>query len=113
MSHPLLKEYTRTDAVVRETPDIKLLLLGVLRYFGRGWKFDNISEANGISIDTNREFMYIFIEYGRTVLYKKHVIDENVNINIRESEYLFRQAGFNGCIGSTDATYVGMFSCSF
>ena len=32
--------------------------------------------------------------------------------DICKQERLFRQAGFNGCIGSSDATHVGMLSCA-
>ena len=87
------------------------MLLGVLRYIGRGWTFDDLSEANGISDDTNREFMYSFLDYGSTVLYKKWVLDENVKTSVGERESLFRSAGFNGCMGSSDATHVGMLAC--
>ena len=113
IQHPLFKRYTCTDATGKESSDIKLLLLGALRYIGRAWTFDDVAEANGISIDTNREFVYLFLEYGSTVLYKKYVIDEFSTVSVKEKESLFRLAGFNGCIGSCDATHVAMLSCPF
>ena len=91
---------------------MKLLLLGSLRYIGRGWTFDDVHEANGISREVNRIFFEAFIEYGSTCLYKKHVLDLANSISISEHEKLFRQAGFNGCIGSTDATHVSMLNCA-
>ena len=33
---------------------IELLLLGSLRYLGRGWTFDDIEESTAISVDTHR-----------------------------------------------------------
>ena len=53
-----------------------------------------------------------FLEYGSTTLYRKWVIDPSLNKKISDQEKLFRLAGFNGCIGSSDATHVGMLSCA-
>ena len=63
--------WTRCDAVGKQPSHMKLLLLGCMRYIGRAWTLDDVSEANGISIYTNRDFILSFIEYGSTVLYKK------------------------------------------
>jgi hypothetical protein len=105
-------QWSRSDAVGDRPMDIKLLLLGCLRYIGRAWTYDDIYEANGISISTNRQFIFCFIKYGSTVLYKKWVIDSRISRNLNEQESLFRQAGFNGCTGSSDATHVPMLKCS-
>ena len=105
-------QWSRSDAVGDRPMDIKLLLLGCLRYIGRAWTYDDIYEANGISISTNRQFILRFIKYGSTVLYKKWVIDARISRNLNEQESLFKQAGFNGCIGSSDATHVPMLKCS-
>ena len=105
-------QWLRSDAVGDRPMDIKLLLLGCLRYIGRAWTYDDIYEANGISISTNRQFIFCLINYGSTVLYKKWVIDSRISRNLNEQESLFRQGGFNGCIGSSDATHVPMLKCS-
>ena len=110
MEHEIFLSWTRSDAVGDDSSDISLLLLGVLRYIGRVWTFDDVSESNGISSETNRRFLFAFMEYGSIVIYKKWIIDPSINRDIGEQEYLFRQAGFNGCIGSTDATHVAMLS---
>ena len=112
IKHPLFDRWTRSDAAGSRPSNIKLLLLGSLRFLGRAWTLDDLYEANGISINTNRDFIRCFIEYGSTVLYKKYVIDQVNVIDISEREKLFRQAGFNGCIGSTDATHVAMLRCA-
>ena len=39
--------------------NLQLLLLGVLRFIGRNWTLDDVSEANGISVDTNNAFLYL------------------------------------------------------
>ena len=100
-----------SDCTGEQPSNIKLLLLGSLRYLGRSWTFDDIHEANGISREVNRTFFKTFIEYGSTCLYKKHVIDVANSISVSEHERLFRLAGFNGCIGSSDGSHVSMLNC--
>ena len=45
------------------------------------------------------------MEYDSTVLYKKWVIDPRMNRDLNDQESIFRESGFNGCIGSSDATH--------
>ena len=75
--HPIFERWTNCDAVGSSPSNIKLLVLGCLRYIGRAWTLDDIYEANGISIDTNRIFLKFFIEYGSTMLYQKWVLEPN------------------------------------
>ena len=70
-SHHHFQRWTNTDAVGCAPSNIKLLLLGALRYIGRAWTFDNVSESNGILAEVNRKFMLTFISYESTVLCKK------------------------------------------
>ena len=86
IQHPLFEQWTHNDAVGCRPSNIKLLLLGSLWYLGRAWTLDDVYEANGISINTNRDFLLTFIEYGSTVLYKKYVIDPSQNIDLDERE---------------------------
>ena len=111
-NHPCFAQWSRSDAVGDKPANIKLLLLGCMRYIGRAWTFDDIYEANGISISTNRHFMMCFMEYGSSVLYKKWVIDATLNRDIAVQESVFRNAGFNGCIGSSDGTHIPMLKCA-
>ena len=65
------KRYYVPDAAGPPNPppsDTRLLLLGALRYLGRGFIYDNLKEAACISRETHR-FFRIFIHYGSTVLY--------------------------------------------
>ena len=109
--HNIFQRWSRTDAVGDKPSNIKLLLLGALRYIGRGWTLDDIYKANGVSVDVNHVFLKCFISYGSIVLYKKYVLDPVQMIHVKEREELYAIAGFNGCIGSTDATHVPMLSC--
>ena len=40
---------------------LELLVLGSLRYLGRGWTFDDLEEATGISEESHRVFFRRFI----------------------------------------------------
>ena len=44
------------DFFRNKTSPIELLLLGTLRYLGRGWTFDDIEEATAISLEVHRVF---------------------------------------------------------
>ena len=70
INHEMLCLWTSNDAARVKPSDTKLLLLGALRYIGRGWTFDDIEEATAISRETNRRFFPVFIEYGSSVLHK-------------------------------------------
>ena len=49
-------------------------LLGFLRVIGRGWIFDDVAEHTAIYEETIVQFYHVYIEYGSSTLYKKHVI---------------------------------------
>jgi len=44
---------------------LELLVLGSLRYLGRGWTFDDVAEATGVSEETHRKFFRLFCKAGR------------------------------------------------
>ena len=111
-SHELFDRWVSPDATKKDSTDIKILLLGSLRYLGRGWTFDDIEEATCISRECHRQFFNVFIFYGSTVLYNLHVTLPAMNTDLSEFEHLFELAGYNGCIGSSDGTHVGMLSCA-
>ena len=67
--HEIFNQWTCVDGTGVKPSNIKLLLLGSLRYIGRSWTLDDIEEANGIGKETNRQFLDCFIEYSSTVLY--------------------------------------------
>ena len=88
-------------------------MLGSLRYLGRGWTFDDIEENTAISNEVHRTFFHHFVEFGSTVLYDKYVLTpDNFNeakTHMRE----FEEAGFPGCVGSSDATHITADRCEY
>jgi hypothetical protein len=84
----------------------ELLLLGSLRYLGRGWAFDNLEESAFIARDVHRVFFHKFVEFGAMYLYPEFVVAPSTLQELRECESEYRRAGFPGCIGSTDATHI-------
>ena len=92
---------------------IELLVLGSLRYLGRGWTFDDIEEQTAISREVHRTFFHVFIEFCSTSLYSRFVLTPvhlpEARSNMREYEI----AGFPGCIGSTDCTHVTTKRCEY
>ena len=104
--------WMRKDATGKDSSPIELMLLGSLRYLGRGWTFDDICEATTISEETHRQFFHIFIAFGRHVLYPFHVValtnKEEAEQHLPEME----KAGMNGCLASTDAWLSGLNRCN-
>ena len=58
-------------------------------------------------------FLNIFSQHGSTVLHKTNFTLPVLNADPFEFEKLFKIAGFNGCLGSSDETHVGMLACAF
>ena len=58
---------------VPATP-IPLLLLAVLRYLGRAWTHDDLSESTCTNQERVRRFLHKFLEFGRTTLYQRYVL---------------------------------------
>ena len=89
-----------------KTSPIELLLLGSLRYLGRGLTFDDISECTGINEEVQWSFFHKFIAFGAEVLFPKHVTLPETLQELEKCEHPYRIAGFPGCIGSSDATHI-------
>lgn len=70
----LFHKWTLTDATGKNASPIELLLLGTLRYLGRGFTFDDCEENTAISEETHRRFFHVFIEFGSTVLFERYVV---------------------------------------
>jgi hypothetical protein len=94
------------DATGVASSPIEIMLLGALRYLGRGLTFDDIEEATCISEETHRQFFEVFTSFGREVLYPKWVIAPKDKFDAETHLHEMQQAGFHGCIGSCDATHV-------
>ena len=97
---------------VRTSP-IQLLVLGSLRYLGRGFTFDDIEECTAVSRHVHRDFFHAFIDFGRHVLYPKYVsFPRNSNeATTHIAEFLV--SGFPGCVGSSDCTHITTHSCEY
>lgn len=109
--HDFFKRWTNNDCIGNEPSDIRLLLLGTLRYLGRALTFDDLEEYTFISAEVHRNFFTAFLEYGSTLLYEKYIVNPASKLDVSAFEKVFAIAGFNGCIGSSDATHVGMLQC--
>jgi hypothetical protein len=101
------------DAAIRNTTTssrvaspLPLLLLGSLRYLGRGWTFDDLEESTYIHKEVHRVFFHQFIEFGASHLYPIYVKMPDSIQELKECEMAYKMAGFPGCIGSTDATHI-------
>ena len=98
----------RADGVCknRKVSPIELLVLGSLRYLGRGWTFDDLEESTFIDKEVHRVFFHKFVEFGAKKLYYQYVATPSTLEDLRDCEREYRNAGFPGCIGSTDATHI-------
>jgi len=99
--------------IKRKVSPMELLLLGALRYLGRGWTFDDLEESTFIARDVHRCFFHKFIEFGAKVLYPAHVSVPLTLNDLQSCEHEYRMAGFPGCIGSTDATHIPLENVSY
>lgn len=59
------ERWTKSDAAKVMCSPIQLLVLGSLRYLGRGWTFDDIAEATQIDEEVHRTFLHAFIDFGK------------------------------------------------
>lgn len=103
--------WSGTDATGRSASPIELLLLGSLRYLGRGWTFDDIEEATAVSEEVHRVFFHQFVSVGSTVLYPRYVQMPRTSEEAATHTCEFEEAGFPGCAGSSDATHITMEKC--
>jgi hypothetical protein len=80
---------------------------------GRGWMFDDLEEQTLISTEVHHNFFHEFIRIGGTMLYEEYV---NPTLALEDCEshgHEFRLAGFNGCIGSSDAARIAVEKCLY
>ena len=113
-AHPeYFKRWMSKDAVGLESSPLELMILGALRYLGRGWTFDDLEEATAIDEETHRQFFHVFIEYGSTVLFSRYVTSPSNSQEAADHMAEFKIAGFPGAVGSSDATHIMMGKCSY
>lgn len=103
--------WQRKDAVGDDPSPLGLMLLGALRYLGRGLTFDDLEEYTAISEETHRQFFHRFIEYGEKVLYPEYVIMPQTAAEYETHQREFTTGGLWGAGFSCDATNVIMWRC--
>jgi hypothetical protein len=77
------KHWCGFKTYAKSTSPVELLLLGSLRYLGRGWTFDDMEELTAISISVHCKFFHAFIDFGCTTLYSVHV---STPVNLAEAQ---------------------------
>jgi hypothetical protein len=97
----------------KKSSPVQLFLLGSLRYLGRGWTFDDIEEQTAISVSVHRKFLHTFIEFGSTTLYSLHVITPVHHDEAQSNMSEYAEAGFPGCVGSSDCTHIITERCEY
>ena len=100
------------DAYGRPGSPLELLVLGALRYLGRGWTFDDLEEVTAVSEETHRRFFHAFIEIGSSILFDKYVKAPKNQGDADHHMHEFMLAGCNGAVGSMDATHVILERCA-
>lgn len=97
----------------KKSSPIELLVLGALRYLGRGWTFDDIEEQTAISQEVHRIFFHRFIDFCSTTLYSQFVLTPVDLPEAQSNMTEYAVAGFPGCIGSCDCTHVTTERCQY
>jgi len=92
---------------------LELLILGSLRYLGRGLTFDDCEESTAISEEVHRVFFHRFIEVGSTVLFDKYVLTPTTKEELAGHVAEFEMAGMPGTPGSSDATSIIHEQCAW
>ena len=83
----------RCDALGNLPVPVELLVLGCLRYLGRGWTFDDLEECTGISEETHRIFFHKFVRECRIRLGAKFIVAPETDEDIADCMAEFTEAG--------------------
>ena len=106
----MFSRWKSRDATGQQASPIELLLLGALRYLGRGLTFDDLEEYTAINEETHRQFFHVFINWGSSKLFPMYVKMPTTAAEYDNAEY--NAGGLTGAGFSTDATNVVMWRCS-
>ena len=114
-SSDFFKRWSQTghDAIGKKPVPIELLILASLRYLGRGWTFDDLSESTAISEEVIRCFFHCFITFGSTELFQRWVVEPTTLEEAYHNSHEFQNSGLPGAIGSMDATHVVLERVNF
>jgi len=104
--------FGRLNPIANRAAPLQLYVLGALRILGRHWTFDDLSESTFISRERHRTFFHKFIAFGASLLFAKYVRAPATPEEVESCMYEYDQAGFPGCIGSVDSTYIWHLACS-
>ncbi len=104
--------WMRSSCVNKPSSPLELMILGSLRYLGRGWTFDDCEEATAIGEETHRRFFHQFIKIGSTILYDKYVHTPRTKEDIEPHMDEFKLSGMPGACASSDATSIVHEMCS-
>lgn len=106
--HELFLRWMGCDGSGTPASPLGLLLLGALRYLGRGLTFDDLEEYTAISEETHRQFFHKFIQFGAESLYPEYVRYPTTAEEHATHSSEFQRGGLNGAGFSSDATNVIM-----
>lgn len=106
-------DYERRNALGEMGILLEILILGALRYLGRGWTFDDLYEATSVSEEVHRRFFKVFVVACRKHLYPKWVKRPETPEEIEDCMSEYAEAGFDGCIGSADVTHIILERCHY
>ena len=101
------------DAAGKDAKPLQLLILGALRYLGRGLTFDDLEECTAISEELHRQFFHVFIHVGSTILYTKYVKSPQTIAEVEQHMDEFTRAGMPGAFASMDATHIVHERCKW
>ena len=87
--------YEKCNALGQEGIPLEIFILGSLRYLGRGWTFDGISESTGVSEESHRLFFTAFVKACKANLYPKWIKRPKTDEEILDCRAEFTEAGFD------------------
>jgi hypothetical protein len=90
------------------TTPIELLILGGFHYLGRCLTFDDLEECTVISAEVHKNYFHKFVYVGPNILCPMYAVAPTTVEECRSHVHEFQLAGFNGAIGSTDATHIAI-----
>lgn len=102
----MFERWGRADATGVPAIPIELLLLGALRILSRDAKLDDLTEYSAIANETHRQFFHVFLLYGSTILYNKHVKTPVTKEELMPHLQHYARKGFHGAVGSMDGTHI-------
>ena len=112
-SNELFDRWCGSKSNNKKVSPVELLVLGSLRYLGRGWTFDDIEGSTVIDKEVHHHFFQVFIRFGSTDLYQKWVITPVDLPQADSNMHEYNQAGFPGCVGSCDCTHIVTEWCEY